>query len=292
MNAIDFSRSLNYLDDEIIAEAMAVRSAKNTKAARRWPQLVRYIAAAASCAAIVLIAAFIVRGGRPELPASRPDTGDTTISQNITTADNQPTTPTTVSEPTVTSVSDTSASEASAEPGITTNESQGIGGGDFTFERRYVEEVDNIYIAAQIVGQEARNEWMDNVYLKMSPEEQSELPALYRIIHDLNIPKEDFIEENKKLSDFPSMHFSEEIIEALYLDDVNEMKKRLVNPTALYYDGEIYTFDGLRRAPELTDNIPDEVLAEYLDFIYDTAVQIGQIKYMQEDINELRSYIG
>ena len=29
----------------------------------------------------------------------------------------------------------------------------------------------------------------------------------------------------------------------------------------------------------------------YFDFIYDTAVQIGQIKYMQEDINRVRSRI-
>ena len=119
----------------------------------------------------------------------------------------------------------------------------------------------------------------------------NELPALYRIIHDLNISKEDFIEENKNYVDYPGMYYSEEVIEALYLDDIKEMKKRLVNPTALYYEGEIYTFNGLIQKPELTDNIPDDVLAEYLDFIYDVAEQIGEIRYMQEDINMLRDCI-
>lgn len=286
MKAIDLSRSLNYLDDEIIAEAMAVRNLKNAKTARTSPVLVRFIAAA-SCAAV--IAAVILFGicGSKNMPVLPPDSGDITVSPDIT--DTRPTAPTTANPP-ITAVTDTTVSDTPTEPYTTPDESHGIGGGDFTFELRYIQETENLYIAGQILGNEAVDEWVNNVYLKMTSEEQSELPALYRIIHDLDIPKEDFIEENKKLADFPGMYFSEEIIEALYLDDVNEMVRRLVNPTALYYDGEIYTFDGLRRSPELTDNIPDEVLEEYLDFIYDTAVQVGQIKYMQEDINSLKNY--
>ncbi len=290
MRAIDFSRSLSYLSDDIIAEAIAAKSAKT---ARRKPQLVRYAAIAASCAAVILAAVLIGIRGNRNMPVLPPDSGDVTASQDVTSSVSQPTTPTpaATTEPPVTIVSETSVSQVPTESPDTTDKSLPIGGGDYTFVKRYVEEADNIYIAAQIVGQEARSDWVDNVYLKMTPEEQSELPELYRIIHDLNIPKEDFIAENNKYVDYPGMYYSEEVIEALYLDDIKEMKKRLVNPTALYYDGEIYTFDGLCKNPELTDNIPDDIMEEYLDFIYDTAVQIGEIKYMQEDIDMLREYI-
>ncbi len=286
MKAIDFSRSLSYLSDDIIAEAIA---SKSVKTARRKPQLARYAAIAASCAAVILVAVLIGTRGNRDMPVLPPDSGDVTVPQDITSSVSQSTTPTpaVISEPPITSVSDTIASQVPTGTDIT-DKSPSIGGGDYTFVRRYVEEAENIYIAAQIVGQEARNVWVDNVYLTMTPEEQSELPALYRIIHDLNISKEDFIEENKK----SDMNYSEEVIEALYLEDIDEMKKRLVNPTALYYDGEIYTFDGLCKTPELADDIPDEILEEYLDFIYDTAVQIGEIKYMQEDIDTLREYIN
>ncbi len=289
MKAIDFSRSLSYLSDDIIAEAIAAKSAKT---ARRKSWLAKYAAIVASCAAVILAAVLIgTRAGR-NMPVLPPDSGDVTVPQDITSSDSRTTTPTpaVTSEPPITSVSDTIASEVPTGTD-TTDKSPATGGGDYTFMRRYVEEAENIYIAAQIVGQEARNDWVDNVYLKMPPEEQSELPELYRIIHDLNIPKEDFIEENKKYAEYPGTYYSEEVIEALYLDDIDEMKKRLVNPTALYYDGEIYTFDGLCKTPELADNIPDEILEEYLDFIYDTAVQIGEIKYMQEDIDMLRGYV-
>lgn len=287
MKAIDISRSLNYLDDDIIAEAMTLRDAN---AARKKPRLARYIAAVLSCAAVIAAAVLIgVRGSR-DMPVRPPDSGDVTVSPDVTVTDGQPTTQITTAEPPVTTVSETNLSDTSTEPDVT-DEALPIGGGDYTFERKYVEEVENLYIAYQIVGQEARDEWVNNVYLKTSSEEMNELPALYRIIHDLNISKEDFIEENKNYVDYPGMYYSEEVIEALYLDDIKEMKKRLVNPTALYYEGEIYTFNGLIQKPELTDNIPDDVLAEYLDFIYDVAEQIGEIKYMQDDINMLRDCI-
>ena len=62
MKAIDISRSLNYLDDDIIAEAMTLRDAN---AARKKPRLARYIAAALSCAAVIAAAVLIgVRGSR------------------------------------------------------------------------------------------------------------------------------------------------------------------------------------------------------------------------------------
>lgn len=287
MKAIDISRSLNYLDDDIIAEAMASKGAKSS---RKKLRLTRCLAAALSCAAVIAAVVLIGVRGRQDMPVRPPVSSDVTVLTDVTDTDTRSTAPTTTAEPPVTAVSDTILSDTSTASG-TTDEALPIGGGDYTFERKYVEEAENLYIAAQIVGQKARDEWVNNVYLKMSSEEMSELPALYRIIHDLNIPKEDFIEENKKYVDYPGMYYSEEIIEALYLDDIKEMKKQLVNPTALYYDGEIYTFYELLKAPELTDNIPDEVLEEYLDFIYDTAVQIGEIKYMQEEINTLRDYI-
>ena len=154
--------------------------------------------------------------------------------------------------------------------------------------RRYVEKVENLYIIDQIVEPEVRDDWVENVYLAKSPKEQDDLPAVYQAIHDLNIPKEDFIAENEKLSDYASMYFSEEVIDALYLEDISEMKRRLVNPYALYYDGEIYTFDGLLQDPQSGAEIPDEILNEYLDFIESVCEQENMLKYMQNDIDSLR----
>ena len=163
-----------------------------------------------------------------------------------------------------------------------------IGGSDTTFMRRYVEKVENLYIIDQIVEPEVRDDWVENVYLAQSPKEQDDLPAVYQAIHDLNIPKEDFIAENEKLSDYSGMYFSEEVIDALYLEDISEMKRRLVNPYALYYDGEIYTFDGLLQDPQSGADIPDDVLNEYLDFIESVCEQENLLKYMQNDIDSLR----
>ena len=68
-----------------------------------------------------------------------------------------------------------------------------VGGSDYSFSRKFADEVYNIQIAAEVVGEEKRNEWVNNVFLKKSVEEQSATPTLYQMIVDLNIAKDDLI---------------------------------------------------------------------------------------------------
>lgn len=173
----------------------------------------------------------------------------------------------------------------------TQNEIPRIGGSDYAFSRKYIDKVYDIYLASQIVGQEAREEWVNNVFLAKSPSEQVEIPPLYQMIHDLNISKEDFIAKNAENIDTPGMYFSDDIISALYLDDIEEMKKQLANPLALYYEGEIYTFDELSQSQNtrMTANIPADVMSNYLGYIELVCEENGIIKYMQEDIDRVQN---
>ncbi len=102
----------------------------------------------------------------------------------------------------------------------TSNEIPTDGCSDTDFMRRYVDEAENLYIVSQIVGSEEYENWVENVYLAKSSEEQNELPALYQIIHDLNISKEEFVAQNNEFIDYPDMYYSEEVISALYLEDI------------------------------------------------------------------------
>ena len=71
-----------------------------------------------------------------------------------------------------------------------------VGGGDYAFLRKYIDEVYNIHLASEVVGRDACQEWVDNVFLKKSVEEQVALPTIYQIIVDLEISKEDLIKKN------------------------------------------------------------------------------------------------
>lgn len=137
----------------------------------------------------------------------------------------------------------------------------------YSFIRKYTAEVGNLYIVSQIVEEETRSEWVDNVYLKKSDEERRALPTLYQAIVELGISEDDFRKENEKLREYPDMYYSDEIISALYLEDVNEMKRLLADPWALYYNGEVYAFDEMYADPNIVAGVPADVMNEYLDFI-------------------------
>ena len=287
MNIPRIAGVLGQIDEKHISEAMDYRRIRHT------PSWLKYSALAAG---ILLVFAAAVIAFRESDISVAPDPDITIIS-----IETDPTV-TITTAPAVTAASDeivsaASVSETNDTASETYNTTEGteisdeappIGGGDATFMRRYIEEVENIYIIDQIVEPEVRDDWVENVYLAKSPKEQDKLPAVYQAIHDLNISKEDFIAENEKLSDYSGMYFSEEVIDALYLEDISEMKRRLVNPYALYYDGEIYTFDGLLQDPQSGADIPDETLNEYLDFIESVCEQEKLLKYMQNDIDSLR----
>ena len=281
MNIPRIADALGQIGEKHISEAMDYRRIMHTNL---W---LKYSALAAG---ILLVFAAAVIAFREIDISVTPDPDITIISietdPTVTTTSDEISSTVSVSE-TYDTTSETHDTTEVTETEIS-DEPLYVGGGDTTFMQRYVGKVENLYIIDQIIETEVFDDWVENVYLAQSPEEQDKLPAVYQAIHDLNIPKEDFIAENEKLSDYSGMYFSEEVIDALYLEDIPEMKRRLVNPTALYYDGEIYTFDGLLQDPQSGADIPNEVFNEYLDFIESVCEQEKLLKYMQNDIDSLR----
>lgn len=137
----------------------------------------------------------------------------------------------------------------------------------YSFVRKYDVKAENLYIISEIVGNEAESDWVDNVYLKKSDEERNALPAVYQAIVELGISEEDFRNKNEEYIDYPDMLISEEMLSALYSEDINEMKRLLADPWALYYDGEVYAFDEMYADPNIVAGVPADVMNEYLDFI-------------------------
>ena len=75
------------------------------------------------------------------------------------------------------------------------------------------------------------------------------------------------------------MSLSDEIVNALFLTE-DEMKKVLVHPCALYYEGEIYTWTELSQMSVeelLSYGIPGEVLQNYIDNLIEYCVTNGFI---------------
>ena len=137
----------------------------------------------------------------------------------------------------------------------------------YSFVRKYDVKAENLYIISEIVGDKAESDWVDNVYLKKSDEERNALPAVYQAIVELGISEEDFRKKNEEYIDYPDMLISEEMLSALYSEDINEMKRLLADPWALYYDGEVYAFDEMYADPNIVADVPADVMNEYLDFI-------------------------
>ncbi len=187
-------------------------------------------------------------------------------------------------------VSETTVSEEAAESSEDTYaEAPAVGGSDYTFLRKYIDEVYNIHLASEVVGREACQEWVDNVLLKKSAEEQEAIPPIYQIIVDLEISKEDLIKKNNEND---GIYLSTETIDALYLEDIEEVKKALMSPLALYHEGEIYVFEELSKNTSAGVDIPTEILKEYFDYIQTVCEQEGIIKYMQEEIDNTRMAYG
>ena len=163
------------------------------------------------------------------------------------------------------------------------------GGSDYSFSRHYVDEVYDIHIVSEIVGREARDEWVNNVFLKLSPEEQNATPNLYLAIEALGVTKEALIAQNKKDEYHPLPDY---IIEALYMEDKEDMKKALTSPLALYHNGVVYTFDMLAASGDFADAIPKDILTAYFDKIQAYCEEEKLIKYMQEEIDNAKLLNG
>ena len=154
-----------------------------------------------------------------------------------------------------------------------------VGGDDYSFNRRYLDETYDIAYLGKVYDGEidilpdgALQDWVENRFLKKSPEEQDAMPVMYQAVHELGITKDQLIALNdsrKKLGQY--MILDDGYIDSLYADDEAEMKQKLVNPRALYYNGEIYTWDELNSGSltSVTDQIPQNVMNTYVDSIID-----------------------
>ena len=172
-------------------------------------------------------------------------------------------------------------------PDVTVPDPPPKGGSDTSFTREYIDEVYNLVVCDEAVGREVGDKWVNEVFLKLSPEEMDAVPNVYMMIVDLNISREALEEANRRLG---GDELQQSTIEALYCGDVEEMKKALKNPLALYYDGNIYTFDKVR-AKKYTE-IPIDVLSEYFDSIESWCDKNGTLKYDLELIEAARLLYG
>ena len=150
-----------------------------------------------------------------------------------------------------------------------------MGGGSYLFNREYEDETYNIAYLGRIYRGEisilpegALDQWVNDVFLNQSEEKQNQLPTIYQAIKGLNISKDDLIALNESRKQFGTeMILSDKYIEALYMSEA-EMKKELVNPVALYYEGEIFTWEELNNESKLNSTakaIPTSVMNEYID---------------------------
>lgn len=158
----------------------------------------------------------------------------------------------------------------------------GKGGGWTFFNREYIDITYDIAYLGHLYNGEIElidpaklTEWVNDVFLRKSVEEQNALPTMYQAIRDLGITKEKLIEVNdsrRALGD--EMILSDKYIETLYLEE-SEMKKALINPLALCLDGKIYTWEEIKRIG--ADKFDGKVMEEYLDRVKFYCISNGLI---------------
>lgn len=164
---------------------------------------------------------------------------------------------------------------------------QGVGGSDMSFSRKFIDDVYNIQIASEIVGREECDKWVNEVYFKKTDEERDATPDLYQIVTELSISKEDMLRRNNEYKEMGVDYIPDYIIDALY-EDEETMKLLLMNPLALYYNNEIYTFDELVDE-KTTIEIPRNVIEEYINCLEEYYISNRMEKYMEEDFAPLRN---
>lgn len=147
-------------------------------------------------------------------------------------------------------------------------------GDDSTFNRKYVDvSYDIAYLGKvydgepEILPEGTLKDWTENVFLKKSPEEQDALPVMYQAVHELGVTKDQLTALNnsrRELGEY--MILDDDYINSLYIGDKAEMKRALAGPAALYYDGELYTWNELNAvpAPDIVSRIPKDVMDTYI----------------------------
>ena len=271
---------MELIDDKFILEAAPENAENINKRKNRTSLILRYGALAAS---FVLIVGVLVTASRMQ----HDDTIDPVLPKDTIINTQETTDP----------IKDSSDSTDIPNPPVTFNVDEcqqmfdgfnkAIGGGSTFLIMEYMEETYNVaYLGAVtrqengVVSQEELDRWVNEVYLQQNIEAQNELPTLYQAIRDLCVSKEEFVALNdgRKAED-SSMALSDEIVDALFLSE-DEMKKVLVHPCALYYEGNIYTWTELSKTSVediINQGIPGEVLQSYVDNLVRYCVANGFI---------------
>lgn len=161
-------------------------------------------------------------------------------------------------------------------------ENGAMGGGSCLLNREYNDETYNLAYLRRvrqddpvILSGDTLDNWIDDVFLKQSAAEQNALPTLYQAIRYFDIPKASLVALNdSRRAAGSDMVLPNDLIDALYLSET-EMKAALVHPLALYYNGQIYTWEALHAATAseaaptasfaVTAEIPSAVLDAYID---------------------------
>ncbi len=158
-----------------------------------------------------------------------------------------------------------------------------IGGGDFTFDRIFIESTCDTAFFDRIIGVEELTKFI-NEEIEPNKLKRQSVPIVYKIIQHFDIPKETVIEHNKKTIAFNKENgtntttFDDYIIDALYCNDEEKMKKTLKSPYVLYQNQEFYTiYDVIKMSPEklLALGLSQESLLLYSSELEDAFKSFG-----------------
>ncbi len=140
---------------------------------------------------------------------------------------------------------------------------------DFTYNLAFLGQV--CHDEPKLLEDGVLDTWINEVYLKQTAEEQNAIPDMVQVIRALNIKKEDLVALNdaRRSLGETEMILTDAEINALYIDDEAEMKKALVHPLSLYWEGEIYAWYEIEGAPNTKFDIPEDVWVAYYNKVVD-----------------------
>ena len=103
------------------------------------------------------------------------------------------------------------------------------------------------YLIREIVGDRAAFDFFDEFLKERQRWEKPTLPVAYQAIQYFRIPKDTFIEYNNEAIAIdikngwdPTRNYQDWMIDALYCGDEEEMIRRLIVPSAMYRNGELF----------------------------------------------------
>ncbi len=141
-----------------------------------------------------------------------------------------------------------------------------VGGGE-RINLRFIEEVYDMMTIYIYVGEDAYNQWNEEVFKVPAIEDRDMTPPLYQALQYFEISKEEFIPVLEQCKQTYGTQLEDWMLDALYADDMNTMLEALVRPTALYHDGVIYRLKDVAQMTLETCqdlDISSEKLADYV----------------------------